>query len=97
MIVVSIFFLCRIIFEILYHILDFEDALILTSTSISRYVRVDQIINIMKTIKTNKKLADLRCLSQQKTFKFFHVDVVFATERRQVIKQRARDVIAAAG
>ena len=46
------FFLCRINFEILYHILAFEVALILTSASISRYVRVHHIIDI-NIIKTN--------------------------------------------
>ena len=38
--------------KILYHILDFVVALILICTSISRYVRVDYIIDIIKRKET---------------------------------------------
>ena len=43
-------FFAGYVIEILYHILDFEVALILICTSILRYVRVNHIIDIIKSI-----------------------------------------------
>ena len=45
---------------ILYHTLDFVVALILICTSISRYVRVDYIIDIIKSIVTETQYGLVR-------------------------------------